>query len=89
MFNHNLLRITAEASTAEHAAGKYYDGRDTIEVLRKTERQVRARGLQELEQRQRHDQRPVEEPDPSVRKTRGGILLPGHVEYKSSKGRGR
>lgn len=89
MFNHNLLRVSAEASTAEQAGGKYYDGRDTVEILRQAERQVRTRALQELEQRQRQEERSVEELDPSVRETRGGILLPGHVEYKGSKQRKR
>lgn len=89
MFNHYLLRVAAEASTAGRAAGKYYDGRDTMEVLRKAERQVRARALQELEQREMEEDLEVEEPGPPLRETRGGILLPGHVEYKGSKERKR
>ncbi len=89
LFNHYVLRMAAEARTSAHAAGKYYDGRATIEVLRKAERQVRARALQELEVQQREEERQVEEPGAPVRETRGGILLPGHVEYKGSKERKR
>ncbi len=89
MFNHYLLRVAAEASSAERAAGKYYDGTDTIAVLRNAERQVRARAFQELEQQEMDEERQVEESGPPLRETRGGILLPGHVEYKGSKERKR
>ncbi len=89
MFNHYVLRMAAEADAAKHAAGKYYDGRGTIEVLRQVERHVRARALQELEEQQREEEPQTDEPGVPVRETRGGILLPGYVEYKGSRERKR
>jgi hypothetical protein len=64
----------------------YYDASDTVDKLREAEQRLREKAAQRAEElrREREEQEQPEEPETPVRKTRGGILLPGHVEYKGS-----
>jgi hypothetical protein len=85
LFNHYLLRTAAEAGAQRHAAGKYYDAWATVTKLGEVERRLRERAAREAEQRRMEEQQQEEQPDESLRRTRGGILLPGYIEYEGSR----
>ena len=87
LFNHYLLRAAAEAGAVRHARGAYYDAWGTVTKLGEAEKRLRERAAREAERRRREEQPQTEEPDESLRQTRGGILLPGYVQYKGSKQR--
>jgi len=85
LMNHELLRLGAETAGTRTMPAGYYDASDTVENLREAERRLHEQAAQRAEELQRErevDQAP-EEKIP-LRKTRGGILLPGHVEYEDS-----
>jgi hypothetical protein len=84
LMNHELLRLGAETGGVRKGRGQYYDASDTVEQLREAERRLRERATQRAEEMEREREQPDEEEEMSLRKTRGGILLPGHVEYKGS-----
>ncbi len=84
LFNHYLLRTAAEAGALRHAAGKYYDAWTTVTQLGEVERHLRERAEREAEQRRREERNQEEEPGESLRQTRGGILLPGYIQYEGS-----
>jgi len=85
MFNHYLLRAAAEATGARRIVGVYYDASGASEKLREAEKRLRERAAREAEERRGEEQRPEEEQGPPLRQTRGGILLPGHIQYKGSR----
>jgi len=85
MFNHYLLRSAAESGEARRAAGAYYDASGTVAKLREAEKRLRERAAREAEERRREEERPTEESVEPLRQTRGGIFLPGHVQYKGSR----
>ena len=84
MFNHYLLRAAAEAGT-RHATGAYYDATHTVEKLMEAEKRRREQAARKAEERMKEEQRLTEEEGESLRQTRGGILLPGYVQYKGSR----
>jgi hypothetical protein len=85
LFNHYLLRAAAEAGAVRLARGAYYDASETMAKLAEVEKALRERKAKEATKRLQEEQRRTkEEPEP-LRQTRGGILLPGHVQYKGSK----
>lgn len=85
LFNHYLLRSAAEAVGGQRAGGAYYDASGAVEKLREAERRLRERAEREAEERRKEEQHQTEEEGEPLRQTRGGILLPGHVQYKGSR----
>jgi hypothetical protein len=85
MFNHHLLLSAAEEAGGRRAAGAYYDASGTVGKLREAERRLRERAAREAEERRKEEQPPAQEEVEPMRQTQGGILLPGHVQYKGSK----
>jgi hypothetical protein len=84
LLNHQLLRLGAETVGAKKSRAQYYDATDTVEQLREAERRLREKAERRAEELEREQGQQDEEEEVSLRKTRGGILLPGHVEYKGS-----
>jgi hypothetical protein len=85
LFTHYLLRTAAEAGGPRHAVGKYYDAWTSVAQLAEVERHQRDRADRGAMQRRAEEQRQEEEPGESLRQTRGGILLPGYIQYEGSK----
>jgi len=85
MLNHHLLRYAAEAADVRHVRGAYYDASESVAQLLEVEKRLRERAAREAEERRRGDERQPEDPGEPLRQTRGGILLPGHIEYRGSK----
>jgi len=85
MFNHYLLRSAAEAAQARQHRGAYYDAFPTLEKLREVETRLRELAARQARERSKAKQAPAEEKGEALRQTKGGILLPGHVQYKGSK----
>jgi hypothetical protein len=85
LFTHYLLRTAAEAGARRHTGGKYFDAWATVQKLGEVERLLSERAVKEAEERRIEEQHHDEKAGESLRQTRGGILLPGHVEYKGSR----
>jgi hypothetical protein len=85
LFNHFLLRTTVEAGAPRNEDGKYYDAWATVEKLSEVERLQSERAAKKAAERRIEGQPQGEEASESLRQTRGGILLPGHIDYKGSK----
>lgn len=85
LFNHYLLRYAAE-NVANQSAGPYYDVQAVLQILERVTQQLRERAAKELEQRRRAaEQQAQQQQAPEaqdIKRTQGGILLPGHVDYK-------
>jgi len=84
LFNHYLLRSAAESGSARRAAGLYYDASDTVQRLQEVERQLRERAARRVAEQQRAEQ-PEAEEEASWRRTQGGVLLPGYVQYEGGR----
>lgn len=84
LLNHQLLRLGAQTAGTEKGHAQYYDASDAVEKLREAERRLREKAEQRAEELQREQEQPEEDEEMPLRKTRGGILLPGSVEYKGS-----
>ena len=87
LLNHYLLRAAAEAESGRLTRGAHYDASGTIAKLAEVEKVLRERKAKEATKRLQEEQRHTKEEAESLRQTRGGILLPGHVQYKGSKER--
>ncbi len=85
VLNHYLLKSAVKAGEARQAAGPYYDPFHTVERLREAEKRLHERAVRESAERLRAERSPMEEEGEPLRRTRGGILLPGHVQYKGSR----
>ena len=91
ILNHHLLRLAAQAGAKEPTSGTYYDAWDTVAALGEAEKRLQERvaaetAKRQAAKRQREDHREKPRSEESLRKTRGGILLPGRVEYGDSEG---
>jgi hypothetical protein len=84
LLNHQLLRLGAQTIDAPKRPNMYYDASETVEKLREAERRVRDKVVQRAEELQREQEQQPEDQGTPLRKTRGGILLPGSVNYKGS-----
>jgi len=89
ILNHHILRIAARAGAKDATYGAYYNARDTVTAFGEAEKRLQERTTAEVAKRQaakrqREDHRVKPRSEESLRKTRGGILLPGHVEYGDS-----
>jgi hypothetical protein len=88
MFNHCLLKSAAAAGKSRYTNKAYYDAFRTVEKLREAEKRLREQAAKKAEELRKAEPalRPAEEREEPLRQTQGGILLPGHVHYKGSKG---
>jgi hypothetical protein len=84
LFNHYLLRVAGDAVGRRRAGGIYYDASGTIEKHHQIEQRLRQETAKRADE-QRRDQKEKSDEGPALRQTRGGILLPGQVQYKGSK----
>ena len=88
IINHFLLKTAAEAGQLRANRRGYYDAFATVTRLSQAQtelREERARRAKLMQQEQ--DKRPA--PEPAIKQTKGGLLLPGSVSYKGNQGRGR
>jgi len=81
MFNHHLLRSAAEGGAVRRPAGTYYDAVGTVQKLQEVEKRLREHSARQVVERQRAEQPMTEASDTHGQQTRGGIFLPGHVQY--------
>jgi len=85
LMNHELLRLGTETGGTQKGRAQYYDASDAVEQLQEAERRLREKAAQRAAELERELEQPDEEEEEvPLRKTRGGILLPGHVNYKGS-----
>ncbi|KPL21259.1 MAG: hypothetical protein AMJ93_10090 [Anaerolineae bacterium SM23_84] len=83
LFNHYLLRSAAEKGEALPPGRAYYDASRTVQTLREVERRLREQAVRAAEERQTEEERLKEEKEGTpLRRTQGGVLLPGYVHYK-------
>ena len=85
IFNHRLLKLAAETGGPRRISGAYYDGFDTVGKLREAERRLREQAARQLKKQRLAQEKPTEKPAELLHQTRGGILLPEHVQYKGSR----
>jgi hypothetical protein len=87
LFNHYLLRSAAEEGEALPAGSAYYDASRTVQTLREVERRLRDQAARAAEEKQTEEEHLEEEKEGTpLRRTQGGVLLPGYVHYKDDKG---
>lgn len=83
LFNHYLLR-TGSAAT-EPLPSPYYDIRPALQILEQVTRRQQERAAKELEERRKAAEQQAQQqrsPAPDFKRTDGGILLPGGVDYR-------
>lgn len=85
LLNHYLLKSAAEAGRARYAGRVYYDAYRTVEALQETKRRLLEQATKRAEELRRAQQPGTEPKGDTLRQTKGGVLLPGHVRYKGSK----
>ncbi len=85
IFNHALLKMATEAGGPRRASPAYYDGFRTMERLREVERRLREQAAKEWQKQRLAQERQTEKQEEPVHQTRGGILLPKHVQYRGSR----
>ncbi len=82
LFNHYLLRSAAEKE-ALPAGRAYYDASRTVQTLREVERRLREQAVRAAGEKQTEEEPLKEEKEGTpLRRTQGGVLLPGYVHYK-------
>ncbi len=87
LFNHYLLRAAAEKEKALPAGRAYYDASRTVQTLTEVERRLREQAVRAAEEKQTEEERLKGEKEGTpLRRTQGGVLLPGYVHYKDEKG---
>jgi hypothetical protein len=84
-FNHYLLKSAGEAGQPRALSGTYYDAFRSLERLGAVEKRLRERAAKEMEKQRPAKERPEQKKTEPMRQTRGGILLPEHVDYKGSR----
>jgi len=82
IFNHYLLKFAAEGREPGYATAAYYNASQTVKKLMEVEKRLREQVIKETRALPSTQQNLPTKEGETVRRTRGGILLPGYVQYK-------